>query len=229
MIERDGGTLYCSVLFFAPDGGLLGKHRKLMPTAAERLVWGQGDGSTMPVFETPIGSSVPSSAGKTTCRSCGCTCTPRDPDLLRPHGRRPRNLAGDVAAHRARGAVFCPGLQPVRAASRLSGRLSGDPGRRPRDDHVARGQLHHRPARPDPGRPAFEGETILAAELDLAEIARGKFDFDVVGHYARPDVFRLAVNESARSAVVRGTCEEMPPRKRGESPSGPAGSEPLPG
>src|SRR5271156_644256 len=55
VVERDGGTLYCSVLFFAPDGQLMGKHRKLMPTAAERVAWGQGDGSTMPVFDTPIG------------------------------------------------------------------------------------------------------------------------------------------------------------------------------
>ncbi len=55
VIERDGGTLYCTVLFFDPGGALMGKHRKLMPTAAERLVWGQGDGSTMPVFDTPIG------------------------------------------------------------------------------------------------------------------------------------------------------------------------------
>jgi predicted amidohydrolase len=55
VIERDGGTLYCTVVFFAPDGSYLGKHRKLMPTASERLIWGFGDGSTLPVFDTPIG------------------------------------------------------------------------------------------------------------------------------------------------------------------------------
>ena len=55
VIERDGGTLYCTVLFFAPSGRYLGKHRKLMPTAAERLVWGEGDGSTLPVIDTPLG------------------------------------------------------------------------------------------------------------------------------------------------------------------------------
>jgi hypothetical protein len=54
VIERDGGTLYCTAAFFAPEG-YLGKHRKLMPTAAERIVWGFGDGSTLPVFDTSIG------------------------------------------------------------------------------------------------------------------------------------------------------------------------------
>jgi nitrilase len=56
VIERDHGTLYCTVLFFGPDGNLLGKHRKLMPTAAERLVWGFGDGSTRPAYDTPLGT-----------------------------------------------------------------------------------------------------------------------------------------------------------------------------
>ena len=55
VIEREGGTLFCCVLFFGSDGTYLGKHRKLVPTAAERFVWGRGDGSTMPVFDTPLG------------------------------------------------------------------------------------------------------------------------------------------------------------------------------
>jgi nitrilase len=50
--------------------------------------------------------------------------------------------------------------------------------------------------------PNFEGETILTATLDLNDLGRGKFDFDVAGHYSRPDVFQLVVNEAPMRAVV---------------------------
>lgn len=56
--------------------------------------------------------------------------------------------------------------------------------------------------------PDYEGETILTAELDLDEIARGKFDFDVTGHYARPDVFQLMVNERPTPAVTFSSHDE---------------------
>ena len=53
--EPTGSTIYNTLLYFAPDGSLLGKHRKLMPTGSERTVWGMGDGSTLETYATPFG------------------------------------------------------------------------------------------------------------------------------------------------------------------------------
>ena len=52
VIEREGGTLYCTAVFVDPAQGYVGKHRKLAPTAMERLLWGQGDASTLTVLDT---------------------------------------------------------------------------------------------------------------------------------------------------------------------------------
>jgi nitrilase len=202
VVERSGGTLYCSVLFFGPDGGYLGKHRKLMPTGSERLVWGFGDGSTLPVVQTGIG------------RIGAVICWENYMPLLRAamYAKGVEIYCAPTADARD---TWLPTMQHIA----LEGRcfvLSANQFARRRDypddydtafghdpDTVLSrggsciiGPLGQVLAGPD-----FAGEAILTADIDLDDIARGRLDFDAVGHYARPDVFRLIVDETGRSPV----------------------------
>ena len=111
VIERDGGTLYCTVLFFSPEG-YLGKHRKLMPTGSERLVWGFGDGATLPVYDTPL--------GKLHAAPAHGHVQQRYTALLRTYRRQPRFLVRQHAAHCGGGSLFRLVLQPVCQGKRLS-------------------------------------------------------------------------------------------------------------
>jgi nitrilase len=123
------------------------------------------------------------------------------PIYCAPTADRPRNLDAHDAAYRVRRPLFRRLGLPVHSSWRLSCGLLGDPGRRPTDRVDARcgGSLIVNPL----GRiligPDFSGERILTADLDPGEIAEGKVDLDVVGHYARPDVFWPEVNEKASS------------------------------
>jgi nitrilase len=203
VIERDGGTLYCTVLFFEPDGKLLGKHRKLMPTALERLVWGQGDGSTLTVLDTPLGklgavicweNYMPmlrmAMYGKGIELYCAPTVDDRDTWLptMRHIALEGRCFVLSACQFLRRG--DCP---PEYAC------VQGDD---PGTVLIRGGSCIVAPLGQVLTGPRFAEECILTAELDLAEIARGKLDFDVAGHYARPDVFRLHVNERLARAVT---------------------------
>ncbi|MFN8582032.1 MAG: carbon-nitrogen hydrolase family protein [Gemmatimonadaceae bacterium] len=209
VIERDGGTCYCTVLFIGPDGQLLGKHRKLMPTAMERMIWGYGDGSTLTAVDTPWG------------RMGAVICWENYMPLLR------------MAMYAKQVAIYCaptaddretwlPTLRHIalegrcfvlsacqfirRSAFPASVRVSlGDS---PDAVLMRGGSAIIGPLGEVLAGPHYDGETILTAELDLHDIARGKFDFDVVGHYARPDVFQLSVNASPQPPVV--TRENTP-------------------
>jgi nitrilase len=213
VIERDGGTLYCTVLFFAPDGRYLGKHRKLMPTASERLIWGFGDGSTLPVFDTPLGrlgavicweNYMPLLRTAMYAKGIQLYCAPT------ADGRETwlptmRHIALEGRCFVLSCNQFCRrsdypadyetsfGDEPDTVLSRGGSCIVG-----PLGDVLA--------------GPDFSGECILTADLDLGDIARGKFDFDVVGHYARPDVFQLRVDERSQSPVVTTTDEAAQPK-----------------
>ena len=202
VVERDGGTLYCTVLFFSPDGRYLGKHRKLMPTGSERLVWGFGDGSTLPVFDTSLGrvgavicweNYMPllraAMYGKGVEIYCAPTADGRDSWLptmrhVAFEGRCFVLSANQYARRRDYPADYETefGNDPDAVLSRGGSCIVG-----PLGDVMA--------------GPDFAGETILTAEIDRRDIARAKLDFDAVGHYARPDVFRLVVDETAKTPV----------------------------
>ncbi|MBI4908940.1 MAG: nitrilase [Acidobacteria bacterium] len=183
VIERDGGTLYCTVLFFASDGSLAGKHRKVMPTAMERLIWGYGDGSTLTVLDTGfarVGAVICwenyMPAMRMTMYSKGielyCAPTVDDRDTW-PVSMRHIAFEGR-----------CFVLSAVQHT-----------------EHIRGGSVIVNPQGQLLAGPAYGEETVLTAELDLNEIAEGKYDLDATGHYSRPDIFQLKVNESPARPV----------------------------
>jgi len=181
VIERGGGTLYCTVLFFGPDGELLGKHRKLMPTAMERLIWGFGDGSTLPVIETGFG------------RIGAVICWENYMPLLRTamYAKGVQLYCAPTVDDRE---TWTSTMRHIALEGRcfvLSACQFNDSTKMP----IRGGSVIVNPLGKVLAGPCYDGECILTAELDLGEIAEGKYDFDVVGHYARPDVFRLEVND----------------------------------
>jgi len=183
VIERDGGTLYCTVLFFGDDGAFLGKHRKLMPTAAERLVWGFGDGSTLSVLRMAMYS-----------KGVQLYCAPTADD---------RETWVPTMRHVAlEGRCFVLTACQVLRRSDLPADIPNALGEAPQTVLMRGGSCIIDPAGKVLAGPVFEEEAVLCAELDMDEIARGKYDFDVTGHYARPDVFQLSVNERPLKPVV---------------------------
>ncbi len=203
VIERDGGTCYCTVLFFGPDGQLQGKHRKLMPTALERMIWGFGDGSTLTAVDSPYGrigavicweNYMPMLRMAMYAKNVAIYCAPTADD---------RDTWLATMQHVAlEGRCFvltsCQFLRKRDFPQSVRMSLGDSP-----DAVIMRGgSAIVSPLGKVLAGPDFNGESILTADLDLAEIGRGKFDFDVAGHYSRPDVFQLHVNESPAPAVV---------------------------
>lgn len=216
IIERDDqpsrGTLYCTLLYFGPDGRLLGKHRKLKPTGSERLIWGEGDGSTLTVLDTEYG------------RLGGLICWENYMPLARMamYGKGVEIYLAPTADTRdswqatlrhvaCEGRCFVLGCNQYVTKSMYPADLAGIEDLADQPEVMCRGgSAIISPMGEVLAGPLYGQEGTLYAELDLAEVARGKFDFDVTGHYARPDVFRLTVNEQSMAAVVRQTDNLQP-------------------
>jgi len=216
--EPHGGTIYNTVLYFAPDGTLVDKHRKLMPTGSERTIWGMGDGSTLRTVETSFG------------RIGGLICWENYMPLVRFHmyaqgvdvWLAPTLATGDAwvatMQHLAReNRMFVIGVNPVLHVDQIPADFPH------RERLVPPALVEEDGPWIEPGNtvivgpggdilagPVREREETLVVDLDLSRVRAGRRFFDPVGHYNRPDVFQLQVNTAARPAVVEMSSREAP-------------------
>ncbi|MDH2435475.1 carbon-nitrogen hydrolase family protein [Pokkaliibacter sp. MBI-7] len=201
VIERSGNTLYCTALYFDAEKGLVAKHRKLMPTGTERLIWGQGDGSTLPVVSTPAGrvggaicweNHMPLLRTAMYAKGVEIWCAPTvdERDIWQCSMRH--------IAHEGRCFVISA-CQVQPSPVQLGIEVAGWDAQRPliRGGSVIIGPLGDVLA-----GPLTDQTGLLTAEIDTADLIRARYDFDVTGHYARPDVFELHVDERRKQGVV---------------------------
>ena len=206
--EPHGATIYNTTLYFGPDGALLAKHRKLVPTGSERTVWGMGDGSTLPVVDTPHG------------RLSGLTCWENYMPLARFYlyaqgvdiWAAPTLAPGDAwvatMRHIAReGRCYVIGVNSCLRADQIPAdfpdRAKVWPEQPDGDGWVEAGNsVIVGPNGEILAGPARHEETILTADIDLTAVRAARRLFDPTGHYNRPDIFRLSVDTRPRPPVT---------------------------
>ncbi len=203
--DRDSSTLYNTYLYFGPDGTLLGKHRKLMPTGGERLVWGSGDGSTLFVTDTPFG------------RLGGLTCWENYMPLARaaiyaqgvdvylaPTWDNSDTWVSSMRHIAKEGRMYVLGINFCIRGSDVPTDIPGRDALYGDDtDWLSRGNtVIVGPEGEILAGPLVEEEGILIAELDIERAHVSRRQFDPVGHYARPDVLRLSVNTRPAPSVT---------------------------
>lgn len=197
IIERSGGTLYCSLVYFNPEGEIIGVHRKLKPTGAERLIWGEGDGSSLIVLPTDFGNLG------------GLICWGNYMPLARmalyekgveiyfaPTADSRQTWQATMQHIACEGRCFVLGCNQFVTKEMYPPELQEHHELQSQPEVMCRGgSVIVSPLGEVLAGPLFDQEGILYADLDLEEIIRAKLDFDAVGHYARPDVFEFNINE----------------------------------
>ncbi|GCL73488.1 nitrilase [Paenibacillus naphthalenovorans] len=201
--ESGSSTLYNSMVYIGPDGRLLGKHRKLMPTGAERLLWGSGDGSTLTVIQTPFGRIGGLICWENYMPLARTAMYAKGIDLFITPTADARDTWQATIQHIAlEGRCFV--LSSNQYATKNTypddlaclDELSGQPDVLSRGGSAIVGPLGEYVI-----KPLWDEEGLLVADLPLDQIVQSRYDFDVMGHYNRPDIFQLMVNEKKRSIV----------------------------
>lgn len=201
LIERVGTSLFCGAVTIDDTGRVVGVRRKVMPTGSERLIWAQGDGSTLRVVQTKLGrvataicweNLMPALRMSFYAQGVEIWCAPTA-DAREVHLSTLRHIAVE-------GRCFVLAANQVARAKDLSPGLATD-----FDDPEAvvcrGGSVIIDPFGELLAGPLHDEEGLLFAELDLGEVTRGRYDFDAAGHYSRPDLFTLTVDTRERQPV----------------------------
>ena len=201
--ELAGGTLYNTLLYLSPDGEVVGRHRKLMPTGGERSVWGYGDGSTLGVVPTPFGVVGGLICWENYMPLARAAMYAQGVEIyLAPTWDNSDEWVATLQHIAKEGRVYVVGVAPLLSGGDVPEDLRGDTYRDDGTDWMSRG--HTTIVGPDGGilaGPVLDREEILYAEVDTHEVQAQRRFFDPVGHYARPDVFRLTVDTRPQTPV----------------------------
>jgi aliphatic nitrilase len=213
--ERDGGSLYNTQLIFDADGALKLKRRKITPTYHERMIWGQGDGAGLCAVDTDV--------GRVGALACWEHFNPLARYALMADGEEihasqfPGSMVGQVFAdqmeaairhHAAESACFVVNATGWLTDEQIAG-ISPDEGHR----RVLRGGCFTAIVSPEGqflGQPLTTGEGMVVADLDMALILKRKRMMDSVGHYARPELLSLKLDDRPTSAVRRVAVGPLP-------------------
>jgi len=208
VIERDAefsaATLYCTLLYFGPDGTCLGKHRKLKPTGSERLIWGEGDGSTLTTLDTPWATVGGLICWENYMPLARTAMYAKGVEIYLAPTADCRDVWQASLRHIAvEGRCFVLGCNQYVTRDDYPSDLATSDEIATLPYEICRGgSVIYSPLGELLAGPLFGSPGVLVAELDMQEIARGRYDFDAVGHYARPDVFRLEVDERPQEPVA---------------------------
>jgi len=195
--EREGGTVYNTILYFGPDGALLAKHRKLVATGGERIVWGTGDGSTLAVIDTPFGRVGGLICWENYMPLARAAMYEQGIDvLLAPTWDNSHTWPLSMQHIALEGRCYVLGITSCQRAADVPAGLPGrDEIYADADDWMSRGNtIIVDPTGKVLGGPLVGEPGILYAEIDATKARLARREFDVVGHYSRPDVFDLRVN-----------------------------------
>ncbi len=200
IIERANTSLYCTTVFISEKGEIVDKHRKLMPTASERLIWAQGDGSTIPIVETSVGKIGSAICWENYMPLLRTAMYAKGVEIWCASTVDDRDIWQSSMKHIAyEGRNFLVSACQFQEAPK-SGYIKSE--KWPKDKPVIRGgSVIISPMGEVLAGPLYNEEGIISAQIDLDDIVKARYDMDPAGHYSRPDIFKLSVNEEERPAV----------------------------